>query len=170
MNGEPKVLNLKEMLQHYIDYQCEVVVRRTRYELRKAQERAHIVEALKVAIDFIDEVIAIIRSSKTIAESKERLMERFQFDDAQATCRCADAPGPAHRYGEKQDRGGARRAQGPHCRFVRYPLERRAHPRPSSRRRRWSCATNTSTTAAPRSLPCRARWTLRTSSRWRNAC
>ena len=85
VNGEPKVLNLKEMLQHYIDYQCEVVVRRTRYELRKAQERAHIVEALKVAIDFIDEVIAIIRSSKTIAESKERLMERFQFDDAQAT-------------------------------------------------------------------------------------
>ncbi len=85
VNGEPKVLNLKEMLQHYIDYQCEVVVRRTRYELRKAQERAHIVEALKVAIDFIDEVIAIIRSSKTIAESKERLMERFGFDDAQAT-------------------------------------------------------------------------------------
>ena len=85
VNGEPKVLNLKEMLQHYIDYQCEVVVRRTRYELRKAQERAHIVEALKVAIDFIDEVIAIIRSSKTIAESKERLMERFEFDDAQAT-------------------------------------------------------------------------------------
>ncbi len=85
VNGEPKVLNLKEMLQHYIDYQCEVVVRRTKYELRKAQERAHIVEALKVAIDFIDEVIAIIRSSKTIAESKERLMERFQFDDAQAT-------------------------------------------------------------------------------------
>ena len=62
-----------------------MVVRRTRYELRKAQERAHIVEALKVAIDFIDEVIAIIRSSKTIAESKERLMERFEFDDAQAT-------------------------------------------------------------------------------------
>ena len=85
VNGEPKVLTLKEMLQHYIDYQCEVVVRRTRYELRKAQERAHIVEALKVAIDFIDEVIAIIRSSKTIAESKTRLMERFDFDDAQAT-------------------------------------------------------------------------------------
>ena len=85
VNGEPKVLNLKEMLQHYIDYQCEVVVRRTRYELRKAQERAHIVEALKIAIDFIDEVIAIIRSSKTIAESKQRLMDRFEFDDTQAT-------------------------------------------------------------------------------------
>ena len=85
VNGEPKILTLKEMLQHYIDYQCEIVTRRTQYDLKKAKERAHIVEALKIALDFIDEVIAIIRSSKTVAESKERLMERFQFDDTQAT-------------------------------------------------------------------------------------
>lgn len=84
VNGEPKILTLKEMLQDYIDYQCQIVTRRTQFDLKKAQERAHIVEALKTALDFIDEVIAIIRSSKTIAESKERLMERFQFDDVQA--------------------------------------------------------------------------------------
>lgn len=85
VNGEPKTLTLKEMLQHYIDYQCDVIVRRTRYDLNKAQERAHILEALKVALDFIDEVINIIRSSKTVQESKDRLAERFGFDDLQTT-------------------------------------------------------------------------------------
>ncbi|MGN1080576.1 MAG: DNA gyrase subunit A [Acutalibacteraceae bacterium] len=85
VNGEPKVLNLKEVLQHYIDFQCEIVTRRTRFDLKKAQERAHILEALKVALDFIDEVISIIRTSKTVQESKDRLSERFDFDDEQTT-------------------------------------------------------------------------------------
>jgi len=85
VNGEPKVLTLKEMLTNYIDFQCEIVENRTRYDLKKARERAHILEALKTALDFIDEVIAIIRSSKTVQESKERLMERFSFDEEQAT-------------------------------------------------------------------------------------
>ena len=84
VDGQPKVLTLKDMLQHYIDYQCDVIVRRTRYELKKAQERAHILEALKTALDYIDEVISIIRSSKTVQESKQRLMERFGFDEEQA--------------------------------------------------------------------------------------
>ena len=83
-HGEPKTMNLREMLKAYIDYQCEVIERRTRFDLKKAKERAHICEALKTAIDFIDEVIEIIRSSKTVAESKERLMKRFSFDDIQA--------------------------------------------------------------------------------------
>ena len=84
VNGEPKILTLKEMLQHYIDHQVDVITRRTIYDLRKAQERAHILEGLKVAIDNIDEVIAIIRKSKDQASAKLGLMERFNLDDAQA--------------------------------------------------------------------------------------
>ncbi|MDR1564203.1 MAG: DNA gyrase subunit A [Oscillospiraceae bacterium] len=85
VNGEPKILTLKQMLEEYIKFQVEVVVRRTLFELRKAKERAHILEGLKIALDYIDEVIAIIRSSKGIPESKSRLIERFGLDDVQAT-------------------------------------------------------------------------------------
>ena len=85
VNGEPKILTLKQILEHYIDHQANVVERRTRYFLRKAEERAHILEGLLKALDFIDEVIAILRSSGSIAEGKERLIERFEFDDVQAT-------------------------------------------------------------------------------------
>ena len=83
VNGEPKVLTLREMLQDYIDFQIDVVTRRTVYDLRKAEERAHILEGLKIAIDFIDEVIAIIRSSKDTSTAKQRLTERFGLDDVQ---------------------------------------------------------------------------------------
>ena len=85
-NGiRPKVMNLKEILTQYIDFQKEIIIRRTTYLLNKAKKRAHILEALKTALDFIDEVISIIRSSKTIPESKERLAERFGFDDIQTS-------------------------------------------------------------------------------------
>lgn len=84
VNGEPRVLTLKEVLRNYIDFQCEVVVRRTRYDLRKAQERAHILEGLLIALDFIDEVIEILRSSKDKPEGRERLMQRFGLDEPQA--------------------------------------------------------------------------------------
>ncbi len=84
VDGVPRVLTLKEMLEQYIKFQMEVITRRTIFELRKAKERAHIVEALKTAVDFIDEVINIIRGSKDQATAKERLMERFSFDDVQA--------------------------------------------------------------------------------------
>lgn len=83
VNGEPKILTLKQMLQHYIDFQVDVVTRRTIYDLKKAEERAHILEGLKIALDNIDEVISILRSSKSIPEGKERLSERFGLDDAQ---------------------------------------------------------------------------------------
>ncbi len=83
VNGEPKILNLKEMLEHYIKFQVEVVTRRTTFELKKAEERAHVLEGLKIALDFIDEVIAILRSSKSIPEGKERLSERFGLSDIQ---------------------------------------------------------------------------------------
>ena len=85
VNGKPQILTLKEMLQNSIDFQYEIIRRRTEFDRKKAAERAHILEGLKVALDFIDEVISIIRSSKTIAESKETLSERFGLDDIQTT-------------------------------------------------------------------------------------
>ncbi len=85
VDGQPKVLTLKQMLEHYINFQCEIIEKRTRYDMRKAMERAHILEGLKIAIDFIDEVVKIIRSSQTIQESKDRLSERFDLDDIQTT-------------------------------------------------------------------------------------
>ena len=84
VNGEPKVLTLKEMLQQYIDFQCLVITRRTQFELKKAQERLHILEGLLIALDFIDEVIAILRASPDQPTGKQRLIERFGLDDVQA--------------------------------------------------------------------------------------
>ncbi len=84
VDGVPRVLNLKEMLQEYIKFQCEVITRRTMFELRKAKEREHIVEALKVAVDFIDKVISIIRNSADPTAAKQGLMEAFGFDEIQA--------------------------------------------------------------------------------------
>ena len=84
VNNEPKVLNLKDMLGYYLDHQKEVITRRTRYDLNKAQERAHILQGLLIALDHIDEVIQIIRASRNTQEAKQNLMERFQLSDAQA--------------------------------------------------------------------------------------
>ena len=84
VNDQPKILNLKQMLQYYLLHQKEVVTRRTRYDLNKAEERSHILEGLLIALDHIDEVIAIIRGSRTTAQAKEKLMERFGLTDAQA--------------------------------------------------------------------------------------
>lgn len=84
VNGTPKVLTLKQMLEEYIKFQVQVITRRTQFDLRKAKEREHILEALKKAVDFIDEVIAIIRKAKDVANAKENLCERFGFDDVQA--------------------------------------------------------------------------------------
>lgn len=81
---EPHVLNLRQCIDHYVDHQKEVIVRRTRFELDKAEARAHILEGLKIAIDNLDEVIRIIRASKNEANAKEGLIERFSFSDKQA--------------------------------------------------------------------------------------
>ena len=83
VNGRPKTLNLKELLQAFVDHRHEVVIRRTRYELRKAEERAHILKGLMIACDNIDEVIHIIRSSQTTDEARTRLAERFELDEVQ---------------------------------------------------------------------------------------
>ena len=84
VHGRPQVLPLKDMLRHFVDFRREVVVRRTQFDLRKAEERAHILEGLKIAIDNLDEVIGIIRQSKTPPEAKEALRLRFHFSDVQA--------------------------------------------------------------------------------------
>lgn len=84
VDGQPRTLTLIQMLKEYIRFQEEVVTRRTRYELRKAQEREHILEGLKIAVDFIDEVISIIRTSPDQPTAKTRLCERFGLDDIQA--------------------------------------------------------------------------------------
>jgi DNA gyrase subunit A len=84
VRGRPQVLPLKDMLRHFVDFRREVVVRRTAFDLRKAEERAHILEGLKIAIDHIDEVIALIRKAKTPGEAKEALRLRFHFSDIQA--------------------------------------------------------------------------------------
>lgn len=84
VNGEPKVLNLREMLYHYIAHQKDVVTRRTQFDLDKARERLHILEGLMIALDNIDEVIAIIKASANGAEAKERLIARFGFSERQA--------------------------------------------------------------------------------------
>lgn len=84
VNNEPKTLNLKDMLIHYLNHQKDVVTRRTQFDLRKAEERSHILEGLRIALDHIDEVISIIRSSSSTQEAKERLMEAFTLSEKQA--------------------------------------------------------------------------------------
>ena len=84
VNGEPKILTLKQMLQHYLEFQVDVIQRRTRFDLRKALERAHILQGFVLAADYIDEVIDIIRSSSTVQEAKDRMIERFKDVDMSA--------------------------------------------------------------------------------------
>lgn len=84
VNGRPQMLNLKDMIHYFIEHRHDVVVRRTRFELRKAEERAHILEGLIIASDNIDEVIALIRGSKNTEEAREKLIERFKLSDIQA--------------------------------------------------------------------------------------
>ena len=85
VQGEPRLLSLKEILEHFIDHRRDVTLRRCRYELRKAEARAHILEGFKIALDFIDEVIAIIRGSATAEEARLGLMTRFQLSEKQAS-------------------------------------------------------------------------------------
>lgn len=84
VNGEPKIMPLKEVLKHYLDFQESVVTRRVKYDLKKARERAHILEGLKIALDNIDEVIAILKRSANVAEGRQALMERFELTEIQA--------------------------------------------------------------------------------------
>ena len=84
VNNEPKILNLHDVLHHYLDHQKDVVTRRTKYELNKAEERAHILEGLLIALDNIDEVIAIIRGSENVNVAKQQLMDRFGLSEAQS--------------------------------------------------------------------------------------
>ena len=84
VDGRPEILNLEKILKKYIEFQLEVITRRTQFDLKKAQDRAHILEGLMIALDFIDEVVAMLRAAKSIPEGKAALMERFDLDDPQA--------------------------------------------------------------------------------------
>ena len=84
VNGRPEVLDLKEILKHFVDHRREIIIRRTTHDLRKAEERAHILEGLKKALEFLDDVIALIRSSSDPKEAKARLIADFEFSEAQA--------------------------------------------------------------------------------------
>lgn len=84
VNNEPKVLNLKEMLYYYLEHQKEIIIRRTKYDLEKAEERAHILEGLRIALENIDEVIEIIKTSKDVVTARTRLIERFELSEKQA--------------------------------------------------------------------------------------
>jgi DNA gyrase subunit A len=82
--NRPALLNIKQMLEHFLDHRKEVIIRRSRFDLRKSEERAHILEGLRIALDNIDEVVRIIRASKTPIEARERLMERFELSERQS--------------------------------------------------------------------------------------
>lgn len=83
-DNRPALLNIKQILEHFLSHRREVVLRRTSFDLKKSEERAHILEGLRIALDNIDEVVSIIRASKNVAEAKERLMERFELSDRQS--------------------------------------------------------------------------------------
>lgn len=85
VNGRPRILNLRELIKYFVKHRHDVIIRRTRFDLDKAQKRAHILEGLLKALDVIDEIIKIIRASKSVEEAKSELMSRFGFSDAQAT-------------------------------------------------------------------------------------
>lgn len=84
VDGQPKTLNLREIIRHYLDFQKEVIVRRSQFDLKKAEARAHILEGLRIALDNIDEVVSIIRHSKTVNDAKQNLMSRFGLTDVQS--------------------------------------------------------------------------------------
>ena len=103
-DGVPKIMSLKTMMQRYVDFQGEVIRRRTAFELKKAQDRAHILEGLRKAVDIVDEIIATIRACKGgFAEAKAAIMERFDFDDPQADAIVKLQLGPPGRAGDPQD-------------------------------------------------------------------
>lgn len=102
VNDEPMILNLKQMLELYLKHQEDVITRRCRYELNKAEERAHILEGLLKALDHIDEVIQIIRSSKNVAEAKERLVGQLRTDRCSGSGDCGYASESADRSGKRK--------------------------------------------------------------------
>ena len=107
VDGVPKVMNLKELLQHFIEHRHTVITRRTEFDLKRAQDREHILEGLKIAVDNIDEVISIIRKAKDVPTADAALRKRFKLSEKQCGGDPQHAAGPAHRARDRQARGGA---------------------------------------------------------------
>ena len=119
VDGKPRILNLREMIYYYLEHQKDVVTRRTRFDLDKAQARAHILEGLLKALDHIDEIVQIIRSSENPNAAKTALIERFQLLRQAGPGHPGHAPGPPHRSGAGEAHGGIPAAGKDHRRAHR---------------------------------------------------
>ena len=124
VDGVPRTLSLREAIEAYVRHQREVVVRRTKFELSEKERRAHILEGLLVALDNLDEVIALIRGSADPEAARVGLVERFELSDRAGRGHPADDPAPADRAGGRQDQAGARRRDRAHPRAARAPGRR----------------------------------------------
>ena len=156
VDQRPKVLNILEACEHFLDFRREVVRRRTIFDLRKAEARAHILEGLVIALDHLDEVIKLIRGSKTPAEARAGLVERFGLERDPGRRDPGDAAPAPHRPGAAEDRGRAQGDQGPDRRPPGHPVQAPAHRPDHQGRARARSARTTPTRAAPRSW---TRWT-----------
>ena len=123
VGGVPRVLGLRDIIHHFVQHRHEVVIRRTTFELRKAKEREHILEGLKIAVDNIDEVIAIIRGSETTAEAGERAADALRAFGAAERRHPEHAAGAAHGAGDRAAGGGAGRGARDHRRPGGHPLQ-----------------------------------------------
>ena len=170
VDGVPRTLNLAQMLTAYVDHQVEVVTRRSEYRLRKAADRAHIVEGLLKALDMIDAIIALIRASDDKAAARDGLMaEPFEFSEVQAEHILDMTAVPPHPPGPVRPRGGDGQAAGDDRRAGGHP----GRPRPRcarSSRTSWArSGPSTPSPAGPRSPSTRATSTASTSSRTRTS-
>ena len=120
MDGHPRVLNLKEVLGYYLDHRLDVIVRRTQFELNKAEARAHILEGLLIALDHIDEVIATIRSSQTDEIARNALMQKFGLSEKQAVAILDMRLRRFNRLGTRENRRGIQGIVGIDRRFESY--------------------------------------------------
>ena len=137
VDGVPRTLSLLELVTHYLDYQREIVTRRSKYELRKAEDRAHVLAGYLIALDNLDEVIELIRGADDTDDAREELMSQFSLSEIQATGDPRPAPARAHRPRAQAGRGGVRRPPGADRRAARDPRrpgpDRRADPRGAAR-------------------------------------
>ena len=162
VDGVPRTLGLLDLIKHYLDHQVEVVTRRTRFELRKAEERDHIVEGLLIALANLDAVIKLIRGSADTDDARKKLMQRFKLSEIQAQPHPGHAAAPAHQAGAREARGGAQGAAGHDPQAEGAPPGPQEAPRPDQDRAPGDQGEVRRRAARPRSRPTRARSTSRT--------
>ena len=162
VNNVPRTLSLREVIGHYVDHQREVIVRRTKYELRKSEERAHVLEGYLIALENLDEVIALIRASRDSETARRGLIERFELTLVQAQAILQLTLSRLTAHGDGQDQARVRRPHGAHQGAARDPRRRAPRSTTSSRRSCRRSPSASATSVAPRSRTPRARSTSRT--------